>query len=148
MTSSEDRLRELVAEVTAAYLSQTTVAASEIPRVIEHISNSLAMVGSSKVDIQNAEAMPQSPRAVRVSAAQVRRSITPEAIISFEDGKSYKTLKRHLSTRGLTVEAYKEKWGLPQEYPVVAPNYSAARSAMAVSLGLGQKGGRKKRNRA
>jgi predicted transcriptional regulator len=79
-----------------------------------------------------------------LTPAQIRRSITPDALVSFEDGKSYKTLKRHLSTRGLSVEQYKAKWGLPADYPVVSPNYSAARSAMAKTLGLGQKSGRKK----
>ena len=70
----------------------------------------------------------------------MRKSITPDGLISFEDGKSYKTLKRHLSGHDLTPEQYREKWGLPRDYPMVAPNYSAARSQMAKSLGLGQMG--------
>ena len=68
---------------------------------------------------------------------KIRKSIKPDALISFEDGKAYKTLKRHLSRRGLTVEAYKAKWGLPSDYPMTAASYSATRSAMAKSLGLG-----------
>ncbi len=71
----------------------------------------------------------------------MRKSITPETLISFEDGRPYKTLKRHLAGRGLTPEQYRQKWGLPADYPMVSPNYSAARSQMAKSLGLGRKVG-------
>jgi predicted transcriptional regulator len=70
--------------------------------------------------------------------SQVKKSITPDSLISFEDGKPYKTLRRHLATRGLTPEQYRDKWGLPADYPMVSPNYSAARSAMAKHSGLGQ----------
>ena len=66
--------------------------------------------------------------------------MTPDALISFEDNKPYKTLRRHLATHGLSPEQYREKWGLPRDYPMVAPNYSAARSQMAKQLGLGQRG--------
>lgn len=73
------------------------------------------------------------------SAGDIRASITPDALVSFEDGKHYKTLKRHLAGRGLTPVAYREKWGLPPDYPMVAPNYSAVRSALARANGLGRK---------
>jgi len=145
MMESGDRLRELVAEVAAAYFSNSPVSAGEIPSVIGQIAASLAGVGApvgSAPEVAVAET-PAAPS--RLTAGQIRKSITPDALISFEDGKPYKTLKRHLSTRGLTPDDYKAKWGLPADYPMVSPSYSAARSAMAVSLGLGQKGGRKKR---
>lgn len=145
MIESGDRLRELVAEVAAAYFSNSPVSSAEIPMVIEQIANSLAGVGVATAAIAEAETEEVASQTPKLTAAQIRKSITPDALISFEDGKPYKTLKRHLSTRGLSVEAYKAKWGLPADYPVVSPSYSAARSAMAKSLGLGQKGGRKGR---
>src|SRR5207244_12106880 len=74
----------------------------------------------------------------KLTPGQVRKSITAEALISFEDGRGYKTLRRHLASRGLSPEQYREKWGLPASYPMVAPDYSAARSQMAKDLGLGQ----------
>ena len=147
MIEPGDRLRELVAEVAAAYFSNSPVSSAEIPTVIEQIANSLANVGGAPAAVAEAkteEVEEVTLQAPKLTAAQIRKSITSDALISFEDGKPYKTLKRHLSTRGLTVEAYKAKWGLPADYPVVSPSYSAARSAMAKSLGLGQKGGRKK----
>jgi predicted transcriptional regulator len=73
-----------------------------------------------------------------LTSGQIRKSITPDGLISFEDGKSYKTLKRHLSVRGMTIADYKSKWGLPKDYPAVAPSYSAHRSQLARSIGLGQ----------
>jgi len=134
-------LRTLVAEVAAAYFSNSHVSSGDIPLVISQIASSLSAVGGAPVAASEpvvAEAGP--PRA---TAAQVRRSITPDALVSFEDGKSYKTLKRHLSTRGLTPDQYRQKWGLAPDYPMVAASYSAQRSAVAKSLGLGQKGGRR-----
>jgi predicted transcriptional regulator len=134
---SQDNLRELVAQVAAAYFRNSHVASAEIPAVISQIASSLSSVGPEKaagsLDGQSGE----QPKLTR---AQIRKSIRPEALVSFEDGKSYKTLRRHLSTRGLSPEQYILKWGLPQDYPMVAPNYSAARSELAKSLGLGQRG--------
>ena len=74
----------------------------------------------------------------KLSAAQIRKSVTHDHIVSFEDGKPYKTLRRHLTLRGLTPEAYREKWGLPRDYPMTAASYSAQRSELARALGLGQ----------
>ncbi len=134
---SRDNLRELVAQVAAAYFRNSHVASAEIPAVISQIASSLSSVGPEKV---SAGPNGQSPEPAKLTRAQIRKSIRPEALISFEDGKSYKTLRRHLSTRGLTPEQYIQKWGLPTDYPMVAPNYSAARSELAKSLGLGQRG--------
>ncbi|WP_246691714.1 MucR family transcriptional regulator [Methylobacterium sp. WL12] len=83
-----------------------------------------------------AAAEPAGPE--KPTTAQIRKSVTPDALISFEDGKSYKTLKRHLTLRGLTPEGYRAKYGLASDYPMTTANYSAQRSALAHALGLGQ----------
>ncbi len=135
ISTAGNHMRELVAEVAAAYFANSHVPPAEIPTVIQQIAASLGAVG---------EAVQQAPEEVagpaKLSSAQIRKSVTPAALLSFEDNKPYKTLRRHLATRGLTPEQYREKWGLPRDYPMVSPNYSAARSEMAKSLGLGQKG--------
>lgn len=136
MSEQDDHLRELVAEVAAAYFSNSHVSAQDIPLVINQIASSLSGVAGGAPAAEPEAAEPQTQKA---TSAQVKKSITPAALISFEDNRGYKTLKRHLSTRGLTPEQYREKWGLPKDYPMVAPSYSEARSAMAKSLGLGRK---------
>ena len=139
-------LRELVAEVAAAYFSNAHVGPDEIPIIISQIATSLAGVSPST---RAAPAAPGvGPEETKVTRAQIRKSITPDVLISFEDGKPYRTLRRHLSVRNLTPEQYREKWGLPPDYPMVASSYSAARSDMAKSLGLGQKGQQARRTRA
>jgi predicted transcriptional regulator len=130
----QDNLRELVAEVAAAYFSNSHVNPGEIPNVVQQIASSLSSIGAQQ---QQPAEEPQQPK---LTPAQIRKSITPDALISFEDGRPYKTLKRHLSGRGLSPADYRSKYGLPADYPMVAPNYSAARSEMARNLGLGQKG--------
>lgn len=138
-TENSDHLRELVAEVAAAYFANSHVNTSDIPNVIGEIAKALSGISTNgAVAGETAEA---APEVVKVTPAAVRKSITPNALISFEDGKGYKTLKRHLSTRGLTPGDYREKYGLPKDYPMVAPSYSEVRSAMAKSLGLGRKAG-------
>jgi predicted transcriptional regulator len=81
---------------------------------------------------------PQEPAAPLTPAVPIKKSVTPDYIISLEDGHKYKSLKRHLSTRGMTPDDYRAKWGLPRDYPMVAASYSAQRSQLAKSLGLGQ----------
>jgi predicted transcriptional regulator len=125
---------ELVAEIVGAFVGNNIVAVSDLPALIKSVYDSLNGAGEA----QGAPA----DDITKPTPAQIRKSITPDALISFEDGRPYKTLKRHLTTHGMTVAEYKAKWGLPNDYPNTAPNYSAARSAMAKSLGLGQ-GGRK-----
>ncbi len=142
MTEEASDLRTLVAEVAAAYFSNSHVATADIPQVIGAITASLQGVGEAAPAAEEAE-----PERKKLTAAQIRKSVTPEALISFEDGKSYKTLRRHLAVKGLTPEDYRAKWGLPPDYPMVSPNYSAARSQMAKALGLGQKGPRARRGR-
>ena len=75
---------------------------------------------------------------MKLTAGQIRKSISPDGLISFEDGKTYQTLKRHLTTRGMTIADYKAKWGLPSDYPATAPAYAAKRSALAKAAGLGK----------
>lgn len=135
MAEQSDRLRELVAEVAAAYFSNSHVSQGDLGAVISQIATSLSAVGETLA--------PEEPAVVgseqqKLTPAQIRKSIRNEALISFEDGKGYKTLRRHLATRGLTPEQYREKWGLPADYPMTSPSYSAARSQMAKNLGLGQ----------
>ncbi|HZC17094.1 MAG TPA: MucR family transcriptional regulator [Caulobacteraceae bacterium] len=138
MSENSDKLRELVAEVAAAYFSNSHVSVGEIPSVVTQIAASLSAVGDETSGEQG-EAEPAAAQP-KLTPAQVRKSVTNDGLISFEDGRGYKTLKRHLSVRGLTPAAYREKWGLPRDYPMVAPSYSAKRSALAKSLGLGQQG--------
>ena len=140
MAEDAERLRELVAEVAAAYFSNSHVNPGEIQTVVKQIADSLGAVGSS------APAASIEPERQNLTPAQIRKSVTPDALISFEDNKPYKTLKRHLATRGLTPAQYREKWGLPSDYPTVSPNYSAARSNLAKSMGLGE--ARKKKRAA
>lgn len=142
MAEDSERLRELVAEVAAAYFSNSPVSANDIPNVVRQIAESLSSVGGAAPAA--AAAASEEPERSKLTGGQIRKSITPDALISFEDNKPYKTLRRHLASRGLSPEQYREKWGLPKDYPLVAPNYSAARSNLAKSMGLGQGGRRAK----
>jgi predicted transcriptional regulator len=132
----------LVAQVAASYFATSHVTVGEIGEVIGMIAAGLqAVAGAAASDAPAAEAQ-------RTTAAQVRKSITPEALISFEDGRPYKTLARHLRARGLTPEQYREKWGLPRDYPMVAEAYSATRSGLAKRMHLAQFGVRARKARA
>lgn len=118
-----------VADIVAAFVGNNTVPTAELPALIASVHASLSTLGA-----------PQPEAVVElVPAVPVRKSITPDYIICLEDGRKLKSLKRHLlAAFGLTPEAYREKWGLPKDYPMVAPNYAAARSEMAKRIGLGQ----------
>jgi predicted transcriptional regulator len=121
---------ELTAEIVSAYVSNNTVAAGEIPGLISQVYHALSHVSGKTGD---APAEPLKP------AVSVKKSITPEHIVCLEDGKKFKSLKRHLRTQyNMTPEQYREKWGLGADYPMVAPNYAAARSQLAKQMGLGQ----------
>ncbi|MGE8131775.1 MucR family transcriptional regulator [Methylobacterium sp. NPDC080182] len=124
----------LAADLVAAYVSNNPVPTSELAALIASVHAAVTGLGNTGVSA--------TPRPERPTAAQIRKSIRPEALISFEDGKPYKTLRRHLTGLGLDPEAYREKWGLPRDYPMVAASYSEARSAMAKSIGLGQMRGK------
>ncbi|HMK70177.1 MAG TPA: MucR family transcriptional regulator [Xanthobacteraceae bacterium] len=129
-SSGESSHIRLTADIVAAYVSNNTVASSEIPNLIAQVYSALTRISSGQAA---APAEPLKP------AIAVKRSVTPEYIVCLEDGKKFKSLKRHLRTQyGMTPEQYREKWGLPSDYPMVAPNYAAARSQLAKQMGLGQ----------
>lgn len=122
---SIENIRELTAEIVAAYVTKNPVARTDIAEVVTSVAAALSSLGQ-----------PEKPALVpRVS---IKKSVTPDYLISLEDGKQYKMLKRHLSNRGLTPDEYRKKWDLPDNYPMVAPNYSDARSAFAKKAGLGR----------
>src|SRR5262249_50753338 len=121
---------ELTAEIVSAYVSNNTVPAAEIPGLINQVHAALSRVSGKSTE---GPAEPLKP------AISVKKSITPEHIVCLEDGKKFKSLKRHLRTQyNMTPEQYREKWGLSADYPMVAPNYAAARSQLAKQMGLGQ----------
>ena len=123
---------ELTAEITAAYVSNNKVGADGLASLISNVFSALS---------ETASPAPAAPVAALVPAVPIRRSLQPDYIVCLEDGKQFKSLKRHLQTKyGLTPAAYREKWGLPSDYPMVAPNYAAARSELAKAIGLGSKG--------
>ena len=125
----------LTANIVSAYVSRSGVSAADVPKLIGEVHNALRGLQSAAAQVAVA-AEEQKP------AVPIKKSITPEYIICLEDGKKFKSLKRHLRTGfGLTPEQYREKWGLPADYPMVAPNYSATRSRLAKHNGLGRQEG-------
>jgi predicted transcriptional regulator len=128
--SANGNFIELTAGIVSAFVSNNSVAAGDIPALINQIHSALLRV-SSGVKEQSAE--PLKP------AVSPKKSITPDHLVCLEDGKKFKSLKRHLRTQyNMTPEQYREKWSLPPDYPMVAPNYAAARSKLARDMGLGQ----------
>ncbi|MEO9611695.1 MAG: MucR family transcriptional regulator [Nitratireductor sp.] len=129
--ANNDNLIELTADVVAAYVSNNPVPAAELPNLIADIHAALGRVGV---------AMEVAPAEKPKPAVNPKKSIHDDYIICLEDGKKFKSLKRHLMTHyGLTPDQYREKWGLDATYPMVAPSYAAARSALAKKMGLGRK---------
>ncbi|RWG07820.1 MucR family transcriptional regulator [Mesorhizobium sp.] len=128
--NGRSQLIELTADIVSAYVSKNPVPVGSLPELIESVNSSLSKIG------QPAE--PEKP--TQAPAVNPKRSVFPDYIICLEDGKKFKSLKRHLDVHyGLTPNEYREKWGLKPEYPMVAPNYAAQRSALAKSSGLGRK---------
>jgi predicted transcriptional regulator len=126
---SDPKFIELTASIVSAYVGNHSVPVSDIPALISQIHAALARV-SSGADLASEPLKP---------AISVKKSITPEHLVCLEDGKKFKSLKRHLRTQyNMTPEQYREKWDLPGDYPMVAPNYAAARSELAKQMGLGQ----------
>ncbi|GJD50289.1 hypothetical protein OPKNFCMD_3028 [Methylobacterium crusticola] len=122
-------LIDLASDIVSAYVSNNNVPAAELPGLIVSVHASLVALG------QPAAAPVEDHK---VTAAQIRKSITPDHLISFIDGKSYKSLKRHLTSQGMTPADYRQKFGLGHDYPMVAASYAAQRSELAKSIGLGQ----------
>ena len=133
--TDKTELLDLTAEIVAAHVGKNAVSADQLPALIQTVHNALAGLGSE----------PEK----RDPAVPIKKSVGKDAITCLECGKAAKMLKRHLNTaHGLNVQEYRERWGLPSDYPMTAPNYAAARSAMAKKIGLGtkpRKRGRKKR---
>jgi len=118
----------ITADIVSSYVANNSVHRGDLPTVIASVHAALLGLTTPK---QEESDKPQP-------AVSIRKSITPDFLISLEDGKKYKTLKRHLGKLGLTAEEYRAKWGLPADYPMVAPNYALRRSELARSSGLGQ----------
>lgn len=126
-------LIELATQIVAAYVTKNPVEQADLPKLIAEVHRALeqAAAGSGPGKVDAVEAKP---------AVSIKRSITPDYLICLEDGKKFKSLKRHLRTHfKLTPEQYREKWGLPADYPMVAPSYATSRSKLAKNMGLGHK---------
>ncbi|MEM7776167.1 MAG: MucR family transcriptional regulator [Pseudomonadota bacterium] len=120
---------DLTAEIVSAFVSHNEISPGEVSILITNVSNALRAAAKDQPTPAKEDLKPAVP---------IKKSIFPDYIICLEDGKKYKSLKRHLRTRyNLTPEEYRDRWGLPHEYPMVAPNYRKARSAMAKRMGLG-----------
>ncbi len=127
---------ELTASIVSAYVSNNSVPSADLPALIGQVHSALTRVSSGY-----GEALSEPPK----PAISIKKSITPDYIVCLEDGKKFKSLKRHLRTQySMTPEQYRDKWGLPPDYPMVAPNYAAARSNLAKQMGLGQQRRRRK----
>ena len=128
--TSTGNLTELATEIVSAFVANNKVAVGDLSKLIGDVH---AALQQTTTGAQKAEEKPLEP------AVSIRRSVQPDHIVCLEDGKKFKSLKRHLMTdHGLTPQDYRQKWGLPRDYPMVAPNYAAARSELAKQMGLGQ----------
>jgi predicted transcriptional regulator len=121
---------ELAADIVSAYVSNNSVPAADVPALLQSIYAALT---------KTEQGQEQEPQAELIPAVSVKKSLTPDYIVCLEDGKKFKSLKRHLrTTYDMTPEQYRAKWNLPSDYPMVAPNYAKARSELAKNFGLGQ----------
>nr|WP_276592708.1 MULTISPECIES: MucR family transcriptional regulator [unclassified Methylobacterium] len=135
----------MAGDIVAAYVSNNPVPAAELPALIARVHGAIAGLVSGTLTAETGTAA--QPDIDRPSAAQIRKSVRPDGIVSFIDGKTYKTLKRHLTSHGLDPRAYRDRYGLPADYPMVAPAYAEQRSALAKAIGLGQPGAMAERER-
>ena len=123
---------EMTADIVSAFVSNNSVPATELPQLIQSVHRALSGVSGGD---QTPEQVPREP------AVPVKKSVNPDFIVCLEDGRKFKSLKRHLRTKyNMSPEEYRSKWGLPKDYPMVAPNYAKARSDLAKQMGLGQGG--------
>jgi predicted transcriptional regulator len=134
MSGTEDmeelNSKELAAQIVAAFVSHNSLPVAELPELIASVDTALRGLAGQVPTVAKLEK--------REPAAPLKKSITPDYLICLDDGKHFKSLKRHLATLGMTPDNYRAKWGLPESYPMVAPNYAAQRSALALKSGLGQ----------
>ena len=134
--ANDDTLLTLTADIVAAHVSNNSVAVNDLPNLIQNVHQALAGISTTA----------SAPEAKPEPAVSVRASIKPDYIVCLEDGKKLKMLKRHLMTHyNMTPDDYRKKWGLAADYPMVAPNYAEQRRTLAKSIGLGTKGGRRKK---
>lgn len=119
---------DLAARIMSAYVTRNSVPVDNLPDLLSTVHRSILALNR-----------PAQPPVRRATEAQIQASIRPDALVSFEDGKSYKTLRRHLTLRGLTPAAYRAKWGLPVDYPLVSATYSARRSDISRQIGVNQR---------
>jgi predicted transcriptional regulator len=122
---------ELAAEIVGSFVSHNPLPASELPDLIKSVHDRLKQIEAGP-EAASPQPEPKTP------AVPIRKSVTPDYLICLDDGRRFKSLRRHLATLGMTPEQYRVKWGLPRDYPMVAPNYAATRSALAKKIGLGQ----------
>ncbi len=122
---------ELTADIVSAYVANNSVPMPDLPTLLSGVHAALTGLGQSS--------MPAEPDFKKATPAQIKKSITPDALVSFIDGKPYKTLKRHLTGNGMTIEQYRQRYGLPPDYPTTASSYSAMRAEFARNAGLGHK---------
>ncbi|MFM5915718.1 transcriptional regulator [Chakrabartia godavariana] len=135
-TDLKETLITLTADIVAAHVSNNSVAVSDLPHLISNVHGALSALGGPVAPAETK----QEP------AVSVRASIKPDYIVCLEDGKKLKMLKRHLMTHyGMTPDDYRAKWGLPKDYPMVAPNYAEQRRTLAVKIGLGRKPGARRK---
>jgi predicted transcriptional regulator len=133
--SNQNELLGLTTQIVAAHVANNTVAVTDLPQLIHEVFRTLASVGTAPVVLER----PQP-------AVPVKKSVTPDYIICLEDGKKLKMLKRHLKTAyNMSPEEYRDRWGLPADYPMVAPNYAQHRSSLAKKIGLGTKPRKRRR---
>lgn len=131
--NANSELLALTADIVAAHVSNNSVAVGDLPRMIADVYQTLSSVGDAPEEV--AEEL--------VPAVAIRSSIKPDYIVCLEDGKKLKMLKRHLKTAyNMTPDEYRQRWGLPSDYPMVAPNYAAQRSKLAKEIGLGTRRGK------
>jgi predicted transcriptional regulator len=123
---------ELTVDIVSAYVTKNAVPSAELAALIQQVHQTLSSIASG-----GGSAGPETEK--QKPAVPVKRSVTPDYVISLEDGRKFKSLKRYLTARGMTPDDYRAKWNLPADYPMVAPNYAAQRSALAKKLGLGRK---------
>lgn len=141
-SSKNDRLNFAV-DIVSAYVSKNVLPSKDLPGLVISVHDALAGLGrlSAVPTVKDADFVKPTP-------AQIRKSITPDALTSFIDGNSYRTLKRHLRAHGLDPHTYRERYGLPADYPMIAPSYSEQRSALAKGFGLGRPGRRAEKQAA
>ena len=132
MSEDQTSAIEMTADIVSAYVGNNSVSASDLASLIQQVHSALKGVSSG---------VAEAPAPAQAPAVSIKKSLQPDHLVCLEDGRKFKSLKRHLRTKyNLSPEEYRAKWNLPKDYPMVAPDYAAARSALAKSMGLGQGG--------